>query len=71
MIEICRNTNRCIDSFFGCFFDNVNYVFQGCEKKPIIIEIEKQREIIAEITCSIQNEMKKNIELRVKNIELL
>ena len=71
MIEICRNTNRCIDSFFGCFLDNVNYVFQGCEKPPEIIEIEKKRKRIAEITCSIQNEMKKNIELRVKNIELL
>ena len=71
MIEICRNTNRCIDSFFGCFLDNVNYVFQGCKKPPEIIEIEKKRKRIAEITCSIQNEMKKNIELRVKNIELL
>lgn len=71
MIEICRNTNRCIDSFFGCFLDNINYVFQGCKKPPEIIEIEKKRIRIAEITCSIQNEMKKNIELRVKNIELL
>jgi len=71
MIEICRNTNRCIDSFFGCFLDNVNYVFQGCEKPEIVTEIEKKRIRIAEITCSIQNEMKKNIELRVKNVELL
>jgi len=71
MIEICRNTNRCIDSFFGCFLDNINYVFQGCKKPEEIIEIEKKRIRIAEITCSIQNEMKKNIELRVKNIELL
>ena len=71
MIEICRNTNRCIDSFFGCFLDNINYVFQGCKKPEEIIEIEKNRIRIAEITCSIQNEMKKNIELRVKNIELL
>ena len=71
MIEICRNTNRCIDSFFGCFLDNVNYVFQGCQKPEIVIDIEKKRIKIAEITCSIQNEMKKNIELRVKNIELL
>ena len=71
MIEICRNTNRCIDSFFGCFLDNINYVFQGCKKPEEVIKIEKQRDKIAEITCSIQNEMKKNIELRVKNIELL
>ena len=76
MIGICRNTNRCMDSFFNCFIDNVNFIFQGCKRKSqdindLIQDIDKEKKNIAEITCNIQNAMKKNIELRVKNIDLL
>ena len=76
MIEICRQTNSCFESFFNCFFDNVNYLFNCCESldpniNKTVRDIEENRKKIAEITCKIQNEMKKNIELRVKNVDCL
>ena len=81
MIEICRQTNSCFESFFNCFFDNVYYIFHSCrsqsdEINDLVSKIEVKKKEIAEVTCKIltckiQNEMKKNIELRVKNVDCL
>lgn len=76
MIDICRNTNRCMDSFFNCFIDNINCFFQGCKAKSDDIikineEIKKTEKKFREVTCQIQCAMRKNIELRVKNNEIL
>ena len=76
MIDICRNTNRCMDSFFNCFIDNVNCFFQGCKAKSDDIikaneEISETEKKYREVTCKIQNAMRRNMELRIKNNDLL
>ena len=76
MIDICRNTNRCMDSFFNCFIDNVNCFFQGCKAKSDDIikaneEISETEKKFREVTCKIQNAMRRNMELRIKNNDLL
>lgn len=69
MIEICRSTQNCLKRFFNCFWGNCNFIFHKCEGQPG--EIGEKKKTIAKITSQIQNEMKKNIDLRIKNIDYL
>lgn len=76
MIVICNKSKRCIGSFFACFYDNVFYFCNTCqmrnqEMNDLEKNIEKTKAEIEETTCEIQNKMKENIELRVKNMDYL
>ena len=76
MTIICDRTHECMTSFFGCFYDNIYSLFSMCKSRDKNInkikgDIEKNNQTMAEITCSIQNLMKKNIDLRIKEINYL
>ena len=73
---ICDRTNRCMGSFFGCFFDNFYYFLNCCKMREskfndLVNKIKEKKQEIAGKTCEIQNLMKENIDLRIVNIEYL
>lgn len=76
MEKICNGTNNCLGKFFGCFKDRVYCIFT-CGKardkslNELTDEVKRQREMIKEITCEIQEAMKRNMELRIENIDYL
>ena len=76
MTIICDRTHKCLGSFFGCFADNVYFIFNKCERKDkeindIVKNIKEKEKEMAGVTCSIQDLMKDNIEIRIKNMEYL
>lgn len=76
MTIICDRTHKCLGSFFGCFADNVYFICNKCERRDktingILQNIEKKEKEMAEVTCSIQDLMKDNIDIRIKNMEYL
>lgn len=76
MYVICNKSNRCMGSFFSCFYDNVFYFCNTCENKDEIIkqyknDIDEKKQEIAQITYKIQKQMQENIELRIKDIDYL
>lgn len=76
MTIICDRTHKCLGSFFGCFADNVYFIFNKCERKDttingIVKKIKEKEEEMAGVTCSIGDLMKDNIEIRIKNMEYL
>jgi hypothetical protein len=70
MTIICDRTHKCLGSFFGCFANDVYFIFNKCERQDDIVIKEKEVEM-AGVTCSIQDLMKDNIEIRIKNMEYL
>ena len=76
MFTICKKTNDCFNNFGGCMRDNFYCILHCGKGEDIEIEdiknkIKKSEEKVEEITCEIQNGLKKNIELRVNNIDYL
>ena len=76
MFTICKKTNDCFNNFGGCMRDNF-YCILHCGKgedkeiEDLKDKIKENEKIVGEITCEIQNGLKKNIELRVDNIDYL
>jgi len=76
MFTICKKTNNCFNNFGGCMRDNFYCILHCGKGENIEIEdlkakIKENEKIVGEITCEIQNGLKKNIELRVDNIDYL
>ena len=76
MFTICKKTNDCFNNFGGCMRDNFYCILHCGKGEDIEIEnikdkIKENEKIVGEITCEIQNGLKKNIELRVDNIDYL
>ena len=76
MFTICKKTNDCFNNFGGCMRDNFYCILHCGKGENIEIEdlkakIKENEKIVGEITCEIQNGQKKNIELRVDNIDYL
>ena len=76
MLTICKKTSECFNNFGGCMRDNFYCILHCGKGEDIEIEelkakIKENEKIVGEITCEIQNGLKKNIELRVDNIDYL
>ena len=76
MFTICKKTNDCFNNFGGCMRDNFYCILHCGKGEDIEIEnikdkIKENEKIVGEITCEIQKKKKKNIELRVDNIDYL
>lgn len=76
MYVICIKSNRCMGSFFGCFYDNVFFFCGACERRTEKInqdnkDIENTKREIEIITKEIQSKMTDNIKLRAENIDYL